>query len=27
LLFTFLGSILWADSYHSFSDFEGVRLP
>ncbi len=27
LLFTFLGSVLWADSYHSFSDFEGVRLP
>lgn len=27
LIFTFLGSIFWADSYHSFGDFGGGKLP
>lgn len=27
LIFTFLGSTFWADSYHSFSDFGGDKLP
>lgn len=27
LIFTFLGSIIWVSSYHSFSDFGGGALP